>query len=374
MKKNKLISTLALSLAAVGLASCFGEPEDEGEFDPTLYTLELKVNLQGSEFQSLDLEYNPMDEEEMDYLVQEYGDKGVTKEDLLKIGTKNQDGKYLFMSQDGFYLKAPMVVGYQMTGWYDGDTRIDGGIDYTCDGKTDYLINMPAKNTVLEARYSPIKYNFRMSYETDGGVISKGMKEWDITQGDLVLETPTMDGKTFKNWKFNGYYFNHAEGLVNVEQGQQLDPKCYKTIENVTKIDKDFLLQLGDVAYGYCSELETDLSAIFETKKSTVTISWPEIEDVSFFISLNHSDLFSEHHWINDAIAAGVEGASNPLTFTCDYNSDVEIYFHVDRDLYNFGGFFVNGSQTAATDNDTYSFKAKDIISIEIKATEKVPS
>lgn len=370
MKKIK--NLLLLAVAAMTLSGCDlfpGGGKEEEEIDPNLYTLELRVNMQDAEFQDIGLEYEPMDEEEMDSYVEEYGSKGITKENLQKVGTF-ENGKYYFMSQDGFFLKAPMVVGYEMVGWYDGDTRIDGGIDYTCDGKTDYMVNMPGKNTVLEARYAPINYKFRLSSEYEGNVVSDGMKEWNITMGDYVLNNPSLEGKTFKQWDFHGYYFNHAEGLVNVNQGEQLDPRCYKTIEDVKKIDKDFLLQLGDVAYGYCAELETDLVANFETNIHTVTINFPDnIEGVSFYVSLNHSDLFEGYHWIKDAIEAGVEGASNPLVFTCKYDSDVEIYFNLVDDSYSFDGFFINGSQTPATKSSTYSFKVKDNTSIEIKVS-----
>lgn len=371
MKFKKI---LLVAIAAMGLASCdfFGDPKDEEEVDPNLYTLELKVNMTGADFQNIGLEYEPMDEEEMDFMAQEYGDKGITKENLLKCGTKDQDGKYLFMSQDGFILKAPMVAGYEMIGWYDGNNKIDGSVDYTYDGKTDYKVNMPAKNTVLEARYTPITYKFRMSSEVDNEVISNGMKEWNITMGDYNLVPPTIEGKAFKNWKFNGHYFSHAENIINVNQGETPDPRSYITIENFTKIDKNFLLQLGDVAFGYCADLEVDLVAVFETKKASITVAWPD--DVSYIdlaVMVNHVDLLGDgNRWIAQAIVNQVEGASNPLTFTCNYGDDIEILVSNGNGQYSFDGYFVNGGQAAVCKNTTYSFKANADANIQLKFSE----
>lgn len=373
--KFKIGKTLILTLLTTSLTGCagifpgFGPGDDpeEGEADFNLYTLKLECNMTDSAFLGQTAELNPdavLTEEEMDEIVAEYGSKGATKEKLQKVGTF-ENGYYYFMSQDPIFLHSPQVVGYEFEGWYDGETRIDGGLDLNYDGKSE-MVNMLAKNTVLTAKYKPVEFTFRISSQYDNDVRPADIKKWNVTMEDYTLPTTDVEGMNFKQWNFSGYYFNHAQGIVNVGQGETPDPRSYKTIENVTKIDKALIEQLGDIAYGYCAELETDLVAYYETKKVTVTINWNDAIDASFFVTLDNKDLFADYeddthhyHWISDAIADGVEGASNPLVFTCNYGTSITVYYSLATLDYAFDGFKDGEGKLLQESQGSYTFTVK---------------
>lgn len=377
--KMLILAILSLPLTGCGLIPGLGGDDsgDDEEADFNLYTLQLQCNMTDSAFLGQTAELNPaavLSEEEIDEIVAEYGSKGATKENFQKVGTY-EDGKYYFMSQDPIYLHSPQVIGYEFEGWFDGDKRIDGGIDLDYDGKSE-MVNMAAKNTVLVAKYKPVDFSFRIASQYDNDIHPAEMMTWNVTMDDYVLPTDEVEGMNFKKWDFSGYYFNHAEGIVNVGQGETPDPRSYKTIENVTKIDKNLIEQLGDVAYGYCAELETDLVAHYETQKVTVTISWDSEIDNSLFVTLNNRDLFADYeddthhyHWIQTAIDDGVEGASNPLSFTCDYGTSITVYYTIADDTnYTFDGFKDADGKVLRDSVGSYTFVVKGNSTINIAA------
>ena len=217
MKKNKIISVLALSLAVVGLASCGEEKE---KTDPTLYHLTFSSN-KDIDMSKVKATYaygtggskvvregtrDPDD-------IKELKKAGATQADIDKAGKRQEDGSYYFFEQDPMYLEAPKIEGYRTPTFYNKDNgdSYKPGLHRNAEGGEElYFWNMPQADTELEIRYESVQYEIdwqklndadKLGYNNpNSGRLGYGYER----DGVLTLEPATFTNKnvTFIGWEY----------------------------------------------------------------------------------------------------------------------------------------------------------------------------
>ena len=122
----------------------------------------------------------------------------------LNGGTNSSDNPSSYNVLYGVSLKNPTRQGYTFSGWYNGDTKVNGinegkGANFATSAE---LYSELAKRTIgdvaLEARWTPNKYT--LSFDPNGGTVNPTSKtvSYGSPYGDLP--TPTKSGNTFLGW------------------------------------------------------------------------------------------------------------------------------------------------------------------------------
>jgi len=122
----------------------------------------------------------------------------------LNGGTNNSDNPSSYNVLYGVSLKNPTRQGYTFSGWYNGDTKVNGinegkGANFASSAE---LYSELEKRTIgdvtLEARWTPNKYT--LSFNPNGGTVNPTSKtvSYGSPYGDLP--TPTKSGNTFLGW------------------------------------------------------------------------------------------------------------------------------------------------------------------------------
>lgn len=192
-------------------------------------------------------------------------------------------------------IEALINIGYIFEGWYENNILISNSLTY------DFTI--PARDTILEARFSPGTYLIIMDTE---GVTYTGETSYKVTYGKPftfpVAKPPK--GFYFSGWEFEGE-------LITNENGEVIDSK--KLIQNMT------LNPLIKLVYKYVDDNETSL--YFGSYPQTL------IEATSENGLLNIS--FDRKTWID---------------YRYHINGNVESYmFYRDIDIDNDGTFDYRG-------------------------------
>lgn len=166
----KLSKLLFLAVAASTLAGCdfpFGGDE---KADPKLYHLTFTSNLnltteQKDEIKatyaygvrSKTVQEGVRPQEEID----ELKNAGATDADIEKAGKRQDDGSYFFFDQDPMFIEAPNVMGYKLSGFYEGDKKVyKPGLTDIDHEMLQGIWNMNNKDTSLEARYEKLTYSY----------------------------------------------------------------------------------------------------------------------------------------------------------------------------------------------------------------------
>ena len=90
-----------------------------------------------------------------------------------------------------YTLPTPTKTGYNFTGWYNGDKKVEAG---------NWGI---AADVTLIAKWSIITYTIK--YNLDGGVNSNlNYTSYNYEYDDIAIINPTKTGYTFTGWKVNG--------------------------------------------------------------------------------------------------------------------------------------------------------------------------
>ena len=229
MKKNKIISVLALSLAVVGLAACGGNKE---EVDPTLYHLTFSSNkdIDMSKVKatyaygtggSTVVKEGTRDADDIAALKK----AGASQADIDKAGKRQEDGSYYFFDQDPMYLEAPTIEGYRTPTFYNkanGDA-FKPGLHRDAEGKQQlYFWNMPQADTELEIRYESVQYEIAWQTLTDADKIgynnpNSGRLGYTYElDGVLALEPATFTNKniTFIGWEYQDVHQEDEHGYA----------------------------------------------------------------------------------------------------------------------------------------------------------------
>lgn len=139
----------------------------------------------------------------------------------LNGGTNNSDNPSSYNILYGVSLKNPTRQGYTFSGWYNGDTKVNGinegkGANFASSAE---LYSELEKRTIgdvtLEARWTPTKYT--LSFDPNGGTVNPTSKtvSYGSPYGDLP--TPTKSGNTFLGW------FTEKDGGTKVSSTTTMD-------------------------------------------------------------------------------------------------------------------------------------------------------
>lgn len=122
----------------------------------------------------------------------------------LNGGTNNSANPSSYNVLYGVSLKNPTRQGYTFSGWYNGDTKVNGinegkGANFASSAE---LYSELAKRTIgdvaLEARWTPNKYT--LSFDPNGGTVNPTSKTVSYGSHYGDLPTPTKSGNTFLGW------------------------------------------------------------------------------------------------------------------------------------------------------------------------------
>ena len=122
----------------------------------------------------------------------------------LNGGTNNSANPSSYNVLYGVSLKNPTRHGYTFSGWYNGDTKVNGinegkGANFASSAE---LYSELAKRTIgdvaLEARWTPNKYT--LSFDPNGGTVNPTSKTVSYGSHYGDLPTPTKSGNTFLGW------------------------------------------------------------------------------------------------------------------------------------------------------------------------------
>lgn len=101
-------------------------------------------------------------------------------------------------------IPTPTKNYYNFTGW-----------DITDGTITDGYLTVPANNTTLTAKYTPIEYN--ITYNLDGGVLDNSVGTYTIESSTITLGIPTKEGFVFVGW--TGSNGNSPQKNVSIPSG-----------------------------------------------------------------------------------------------------------------------------------------------------------
>ncbi len=115
----------------------------------------------------------------------------------------------------------PPNDGYYFCGWYDG------GESYVSTDSS-YTFKMPSEDYSLIADFGC--YNYKISYELDGGVNSCDNPRKYTADDDILLESPTKTGYEFKGWYSDSSY---STKVTSIPQGSTGDKTLYAKWEAI---------------------------------------------------------------------------------------------------------------------------------------------
>ena len=115
-------------------------------------------------------------------------------------GTLSQTSLVVQFDHD-YSLPTPSKLGYEFSGWYDGDSKFNGNGTWKL-----------TSDKSLEAHWSIITYS--ISYDLAGGSIETQNPEAYTVEDEILLSEPTKTGYTFQGW-----YDSSDNNVVTIQKG-----------------------------------------------------------------------------------------------------------------------------------------------------------